>query len=282
MIKLIATDIDGTIFHRGKINPTVIQALKEAQDQGLKITLATGRNARSIQKILDQMGMGLNYSDIPIIGQNGAEVFTIQPNGDMKEEYNHFFTKEETDLLFKLANKHHVQIFSYAYNDKLSYVNKKWHPFVWALSHNSKRKPLKYDFVHPLKSPISKLIVSGSRRQMQKFREEVSNYNYPIFAFSYVQDARQNIEIVPKGVNKSEGLKFLAKKFNLQPEEVAYFGDGENDLEAIKWAGLGFAMGNAHDHIKKAADKVAPSVQENGVAVEINRLLEAQKNTPTK
>lgn len=275
MIKLIATDIDGTISHRGKISPEVVEALKKAQSQGIKITLATGRNSRSIRKVLDQVG--LDYCGIPIIGQNGAEVFTMKKNGDKREEYNHFFSKDESDLLFHLANKYHVKIFSYAYNENLSYVNKKFNLFVWILGKSSKRKVLKYDFLHPLKSPISKLIVTGSRKQMNKFKEEVINHGYPIFAFSYVQDSRQNIEVVPRGVNKSEGLKFLAKKFKLKPEEIVYFGDGENDLEAIKWAGLGIAMGNAHDHIKKAANRVAPSVQENGVAFEINRLLEELK-----
>lgn len=271
MIKLIGIDIDGTIMRKNKIHPDVIAALKKAREQGIKITIATGRNIKSIYKIIQKLE--LEDNDIPLIAQNGGQVFSFNPDGSYEFKYNIFFSKSESDLLFKIANKHHVQIFSYTNDEDLAYVNKKITPFVFIMGRTSQRKSLVYDFDHELKSPISKLIVYGKKEAMIKFRHEVEEHGFPVFAFSYVADAKQNVEVVPKGVNKGEGLKFVADMLGIKREEVMYFGDGENDLAAIRWAGVGIAMGNAHDHIKKEADVVADSIYEAGVAKEINKLL---------
>lgn len=75
------------------------------------------------------------------------------------------------------------------------------------------------------------------------------------------------LEIVPMGIDKAKGLSILLNKIGLKREELMAFGDGYNDIPMLQFAGMGVAMDNAADEIKKAADKVAPNNDDDGIAV---------------
>jgi hydroxymethylpyrimidine pyrophosphatase-like HAD family hydrolase len=74
------------------------------------------------------------------------------------------------------------------------------------------------------------------------------------------------LEFAAAGVTKGAGLDFLAEHMGFTAEETISFGDGENDVELVAWAGYGIAVANAHDRVKAVADWVCPSAQEEGVA----------------
>lgn len=74
-----------------------------------------------------------------------------------------------------------------------------------------------------------------------------------------------NIDVMPSGVNKGQGLKYFLRYFNVKPEELIAFGDGLNDQEMIELAGYSYAMKNGHEDLKKIAKYEAPSNNEMGV-----------------
>ncbi len=78
------------------------------------------------------------------------------------------------------------------------------------------------------------------------------------------------IELVSREVSKGSALEFLADYLGVKRDDVVAIGDNENDLEMVQWAGVGVAMGNASPNLKRIADWVAPSVDEDGV-VEVLR-----------
>jgi hypothetical protein len=67
-------------------------------------------------------------------------------------------------------------------------------------------------------------------------------------------------------VTKGAGLDFLSEHLGFTREQTVAFGDGENDIELVEWAGYGVAVGNAHERVKAIADYVCPPVTEEGVA----------------
>jgi Cof subfamily protein (haloacid dehalogenase superfamily) len=79
------------------------------------------------------------------------------------------------------------------------------------------------------------------------------------------------LEFASPDVTKAAGLDFVAERVGFTRERTVAFGDGENDIELVEWAGYGVAVANAHKQVKEAADFVCPSVDEQGVA----RVLEA-------
>jgi Cof subfamily protein (haloacid dehalogenase superfamily) len=74
------------------------------------------------------------------------------------------------------------------------------------------------------------------------------------------------LEFASPDVTKAAGLEFLSEHVGFSRERTVAFGDGENDVELIEWAGYGVAVANAHDRVKEKADFICPSVDEEGVA----------------
>jgi Cof subfamily protein (haloacid dehalogenase superfamily) len=85
------------------------------------------------------------------------------------------------------------------------------------------------------------------------------------------------LEFASPEVTKASGLAFLAEHLGFEAEETVAFGDGENDVELLEWAGYGVAVANAHERVLAAADWVCPSAAEEGVAQVIEAFLESRR-----
>ena len=92
--------------------------------------------------------------------------------------------------------------------------------------------------------------------------------------FEVTSSAPTNLEISKKGISKASGLSEIAKILEIDPSEVVVVGDSLNDLEMIKGAGFGVAMGNAEASIKAVADHITGTNEEDGVAQLIQLILE--------
>jgi Cof subfamily protein (haloacid dehalogenase superfamily) len=87
------------------------------------------------------------------------------------------------------------------------------------------------------------------------------------------------LEFAAPDVTKAAGLDFLAARLGFSREGTVAFGDGENDIELVAWAGFGIAVANAHDRVKEVADFVCPSVDEEGVAQVLEAYLEVSSGS---
>ena len=83
------------------------------------------------------------------------------------------------------------------------------------------------------------------------------------------------IEIVSREANKANALKALAEAMRIPRENILAFGDGQNDIAMLEYAGTGCAVANASEEVRRRADRVVPANTEDGVAQEIERLLAA-------
>ena len=83
------------------------------------------------------------------------------------------------------------------------------------------------------------------------------------------------LELASRDVTKATGMAFLAEHMGFAPERTVAFGDGENDVELLEWAGYAVAVANAHERVLAAADFVCPSVDEEGVAQVLEAFLDS-------
>jgi hydroxymethylpyrimidine pyrophosphatase-like HAD family hydrolase len=81
------------------------------------------------------------------------------------------------------------------------------------------------------------------------------------------------LEFAHPSVTKGSGLDFLSDRLGVAREQTIAFGDGENDIELVEWAGFGVAVANAHERVLEAADWVCPGVDDEGVAQVLEALL---------
>ena len=81
------------------------------------------------------------------------------------------------------------------------------------------------------------------------------------------------LEVLPFGASKGEGVRILLDHLSVAPENCMAFGDGENDIEMLKYVGLGIAMENGRPELKKVADALTLANDQDGVAYAINMLM---------
>ncbi|AJK51771.1 HAD family hydrolase [Mycoplasma capricolum] len=256
MYKIIAIDIDGTVYSRKHgVHELTKLALKKAREKGIKIVIATGRTISTTRLIAKKLDL-LNTS-IPFIGQNGGQVFSYETNGKVKIRYTKKFTNKQVNQIFNIIKQHKAHAFCYTLDENIAYKNKGISIFFWWMKKRSQRNVKVYKSNKKLESQITKYICFGKKENMRQMRKKVEDLGFSAFSFSYVTNAKENIEINPIGVNKGYGLEYVAKELNIKPEEILFFGDGENDLEAIKFAGTGVAMKNSKlEIVKNAADDI--------------------------
>ena len=91
--------------------------------------------------------------------------------------------------------------------------------------------------------------------------------------YSILRSEPYFLEIMPEGIDKAQSLERLLAHVGIERKEMAAFGDGFNDRSMLVYAGLGVAMGNAQEPVKEAADYIAPTNDEDGVAWVIEHMI---------
>jgi Cof subfamily protein (haloacid dehalogenase superfamily) len=124
-----------------------------------------------------------------------------------------------------------------------------------------------------LEKPPTKLVVVGDPVKLDQLGADMrARFDGRLFI---AKSLPFFLEFAHPEVSKGSGLQFVADRLGFGPEETVAFGDGENDLELVDWAGYAVAVENAHPLVKARADFVCPSVDEEGVAQVIEAFLAA-------
>ena len=92
-------------------------------------------------------------------------------------------------------------------------------------------------------------------------------------SLTVVQTAAFYLEVIPRIINKGQGIRDICGVLGVDTAEVIAFGDAENDIPMLRAAGMGVAMGNAADAVKQAADMVTLSNNDDGIAAALEKLL---------
>ncbi len=259
MIKLIASDMDGTLLDDKKVlNPEMIELIKKFKKMGITFAAASGRQSQSMFKLFSEV-----LDDIYVISENGAfvyhnrqELFTdTMEKGLVKSildeilkiegaepflcgKYEAYSTSRSTKKMMEsdyFQYKVHLVDDIYSVREDVVKVSIFDHIDV---NGNSYRTLL------PRLGGMTELTVSG--------------YNC--------------LDIVNKGVSKGEAIEIIQKRLGILPEETAVFGDNYNDTSMFEKAYYAYAMENAEEGVKAQARFIAGSNNENGVINEIKRL----------
>ena len=247
MIKAVFFDVDGTLIsHKSKSIPESTKiALEKLREQGIKILLSTGRHLKELKK--------LPTNDIVFDGYillNGQ----ICLDENQKLIFSHSFKEEDVNGLLEIFHK-------------------KEYPFVLV---NSEGHYMNFvnEFVE-----IAMEGVSSPVPKVDQYRGEEL---YQATAFILPSEDEKFAKILPGGCKlarwgehgadiiaidggKAVGMKFFEQKYKIKPEEMMAFGDAENDMDMISYAGIGVAMGNAKEDLKEIADYVTTDVDDNGI-----------------
>ena len=268
-IKLLALDVDGTLFdNTGHIPEQNIKAIKKAQEAGVTVVVASGRDYDGVPH--DQLKeVAMPY----LITTNGAAVYRTADRTCLDE---HCLPAEKLLSIFEyiLDREVYVTVFIDGHN----YTPVSVYDYVWRLGlpehivgHFLEGRHELPDLLAYAKSgnaKIQKVTLNFIPASDGTFlhRDEIWDMLTACPDICVVDGGFHNIEFTAANVNKGLGLHFLAKELGISMEETMAVGDSGNDAEMLKAAGLGVAMGNASKAIKDISDVVTLTNEECGVA----------------
>lgn len=248
MDKIVVLDLDGTLLNSNKeISEFTCQVIKKIKDNN-KIVLASARSFTRIKPYLEELE--LLSSDNYTIAFNGSLVLT-------NEE------KIIIDYEIELENKYYLGDFINNYN------NIDW--FYYTYDDRIRYKDIDDMNLFIKNNKIYKVVCCASNDIINEIRNNISDHIRELFEISSSEQNR--IEFVKKGCNKVKSIQILLDKLNKNRDELIAIGDGENDIDMIKYAKIGIAMDNAPDSVKKIANIVTDSNDLDGVGKILEKLL---------
>ncbi|MGE5391742.1 MAG: Cof-type HAD-IIB family hydrolase [Deltaproteobacteria bacterium] len=255
-IKLVAIDLDDTLLDSGlQISPECAQAIQAVRDKGILVTLATGRMHRSALPYAQQLNM-----DLPLITYQGALVKSAFSSEVIYYKPLPRIPAGEIIDFFKARNLH-----CHAYSDDELFMEELTPEGRYYEELAGIKAVLVDDLSETVRRNDAMKIMAIIRDQellLALYQELTSQYHElhitrskPIF-----------LEAMALKANKGLALQVVAEHYGLQREEVLAIGDSYNDLDMIRWAGVGIAMANARPEVKDTADYITSSNDEHGVA----------------
>ncbi|WP_338449074.1 Cof-type HAD-IIB family hydrolase [Niallia oryzisoli] len=262
---LIALDLDGTLLKDDKtISYKTKQVIKKAKELGHVVMIATGRPFRSSEMYYRELEL-----DSPIVNFNGA--FIHHPK-------DHNWGIYHSPLEMSVAKDIVDTCISYDFYNIIAEVIDD----VYFHYHDEKLLDL-FNFGNPnittgdlrqflTVSPTSMLIHS-TEEQVKLIRQRLNEVHAEVIEHRSWGAPFPVIEIIKNGLHKAIGLKRVSEYYNIPQERIIAFGDEDNDLEMLDFAGYGVAMGNAITELKTVANDVTLTNEEDGIGYYLNDLL---------
>ena len=265
---VMVTDVDGTLLNsKGELSPFTRKTLGQYIDWGGRIILATGKLFRSIEVVCRE----LSLKDWQITG-NGTVL--VDPTTGEKQVSSCLGTLEVKNIE-TILNEMQVP-FVYYQPEMILYRKGLLSPKYVKILHKFGEdyvKPIKTDFSENVTDIIKILSFVANVAELEiekKLRKMISQVCPRI---RIIRTTSHYLEYMNRDVSKIEGLKRILGELGVGMELVIAFGDEENDLELLKSAGIGVAVENASLRVKRAANYVTNSNDEDGVACFLSNFL---------
>lgn len=262
-----AFDLDGTVLRRNlTITPATVGALNALRERGLRLVVATGRRFEGAREHAERLGFG---DDDPVICFGGSMVRTM--NGETL--LHRTLPKEPSVEILEWTEERglHARIFV---DDKV--VVSRDTPA--ALKHLRLSEESSVEVVESLARWLkdggeraTKVVIVDHPQDVSRWLEEAQRtFAGRLFV---TRSLPHYVEVGGLEGTKSRGLEFLCERWGVAPARTLAFGDADNDIDMLRFAGLGVAVGGMTGEVRAAADVVAPPVDEDGVAAFISNLL---------
>jgi hypothetical protein len=266
--KLFFTDLDDTLFDTSKIiSSRIREDIKKASDKGQRVILCSGRPFSTMRPLIEDLELG--YKGNYVVSFNGGLILEANTGKTL-------FKKEIPNDLCRKVMKicQSLNIHSQFYDEEGVLTPDKGPE----IKHYAKLSKGTYKFDPDLSdnftgtSPKIEIIDLNSHSKLDHVKEIITDkfgdsvdlfFSNPYY-----------LEVMPKGVSKGSAVKYLSKFLGIAIENTVAVGDSDNDLSMIKAAGVGCAMANAIDSVKKAADYITVNdCDHSGVAEVLEKFI---------
>ncbi len=263
--KMLCLDIDGTLINsKHKITENTKEAIRRAaNEKQIKVILVSARMPKGILFLQKELEVSQ-----PIICYNGALI--VDNNTDIL--WNITIPVSHVEEIYNLAKETGINVS--LYKDDEWYVEE---IDQWAEREGEITKTypeiIKYNDLFSTwkqqKSEPNKILCMAEPDKIKLLESKLKDCNYGNLNIALSKPTY--LEIISQNASKTAAIEFLCKRFDIHKSEVIALGDNYNDINMIEFAGLGIAMGNAPEQVKKYADDITFSNDEDGVAEAVKK-----------
>ena len=263
MIRLIASDIDGTLVPDGtdRIDPRMMDVIRRLSEKGIVFAGASGRQFLSMKKLFNPVWQSMYYiTDNGSILRSADKVLQkhVIPRNVLMEMIRDVKMLPDCDIMLC--------------GEDAAYCEEYSEMFYWM------RDSYKYNIcvLGDFEMNLTDDIVKMSIYQKDHAEETVNRWFTPKWQgrFNIASAGTMWMDIVEPYADKGSSLRELQNKLGISPEETMAFGDNINDLGMLRAAAESYAIGSARDEVKKEAKHIAPPLSENGETEVLLKLLE--------
>lgn len=254
---LIVLDLDGTLLtDEKKISTLTKETLLKAKEAGHQVMIATGRPYRASQLYYQELSL-----TTPIVNFNGALIH--HPKNPMWQTIH---TTVDLSVVHDVVESVH----KYEYDNLIAevlddvYLHRE-DEGVLQLLHMGNPNILTGDLKNTLKENPTSLLIQADDVNTPIIRKHLQDVHAELIEHRRWGAPFPIIEIVHKGLSKAVGIDHIAKEMGIPRERIIAFGDEDNDLEMIEYAGVGVAMSNGIDDLKTIANEITLSNNEDGI-----------------
>lgn len=257
--KLVALDVDGTLINdEYRITERTSATIREVSRQGARIVLCTGRAPASTLPLLSELGL-----EGAVITHNGAA--TVDSSGpELLHQYAFETDRVERLIEFCRAEGVHLD------------VNSTFSLYVEQLSEEAREayrkfyiEPILVEDLRQVREPLVKITMYAGKDVLDRLLAAWPEIGDPMLR--PIRSDEYFIDLMHVQASKGNALKALAESWGIAPEGIIAIGNYYNDLDMLQYAGIGIAMGNAPDDVKKSADFVTATNNEDGVHLALER-----------
>lgn len=255
---LIVLDLDGTLLTDEKeISSLTKETLFKAKEAGHQVMIATGRPYRASQLYYQELSL-----TTPIVNFNGALIH--HPKNPMWQTIH-------TTVDLRVVHDVVESVHKYEYDNLIAeimddvYLHRE-DEGVLQLLHMGNPNILTGDLKNILKENPTSLLIQADDVNTPIIRKHLQDVHAELIEHRRWGAPFPIIEIVHKGLSKAVGIDYIAKEMGIPRERIIAFGDEDNDLEMIEYAGIGVAMSNGIDDLKTIANEITLSNNEDGIA----------------
>ncbi|WP_426243157.1 HAD family hydrolase [Nocardioides sp. LHG3406-4] len=265
--RLVALDIDGTLLKwvegagqtYEEIPPAVYAAVQRVIDAGAHVVLSSGRSPHGMTRIADSLDIPREGADrLWVVASNGAVLFRYRPLEVVHEE-----TFDARPAVEAVLREHPDALVAVEERGVGYRVNRPFPPGELS------GEMIETAVDEIIAGPVSRVIIRDPQATADDFVALAARLG--LHGTDYVVGWTAWLDLSPVGVSKASGLARVADELGVAQADVLAIGDGRNDIEMLRWAGRGVAMGQAVEEVRAAADAVTGTVFEDGAVVELSR-----------
>jgi len=260
--RLVAIDLDGTLLRNDlQISPRARRTIRQVRDLGVEVTFCTGRMYASALPYALEIGL-----ELPLVTYNGA---LVKNSGTGQVIYQRLLPENYARGIIVKAKKYGLPVNIY-HDDRLflERITQEGRKYL-----EKARIPVQEvgDLSNWLEQDPLKILVMGEQEKLNRLEQEcIQEWGDAVYI---TKSWPTYLEFLHPEATKGLGLRALAGHLNIEQRQVMGIGDSYNDLEMFRYAGLSVVMGNAEPTVKKAADYVTLTNDDDGVAEALEKFI---------